>query len=768
MNSIDSNISYIRFFYQQLELWPDVNQRFSDLRTQCKIKELPTGYSRLSVQFNPTRIQSAKAKTDTQSIQKRPCFLCDENRPNEQMHQNLEHDYQLLVNPFPILPIHFTIAAKHHQPQSIFQEFTSFQNMLNQFSELIVFYNGPRCGASAPDHLHFQAGSKGYVPIEKYWNTDYEPFLQYIRQKDDHHKVSERPCRYGIFLLSNFPTPVFVIRTHKYIDASPLFHTLYRALPSGPSPSEEPMINILGWQKENGEQIILIFPRSKHRPDVYFRDDAGQMSVSPGAIDMGGLIITINQEDFDRITPQTAHDILSEVGIGKKETQEIIENIQGKEYRLPEQEPVIEVGILSHNVISFTLNETYLFENQRIHGEQSVAFEDGKLLWNGNVYPKIELVPEHEGSFTLPEVMIGIQFHWQKKETQTFKGGITLLPDNGQVILINRVKTETYLSSVICSEMNSASPFEFLKASAIISRSWILAQKLHKKQAKTSTGVCGYSDDKEIIRWYEQSDHQLFDVCADDHCQRYQGIRRITSDNSLKAVTETRGEVLIFNQDICDARFSKCCGGISEEYRYCWDDQYIPYLTSHQDKIPAIAGNLSDEKEAKDWIESSPACFCNTQDRDLLHRILNQYDHRTKDFFRWQIVIPQKELSRRIKKETGIDFGEIIDLVPVERGPGGHLSRIKVIGTHCTKIIGKELEIRRILSKTHLYSSAFIVEKGEEENGIPQSFTLRGAGWGHGVGMCQIGAAVMGKKGYDYKEILKHYYPNTTIKKLYS
>lgn len=767
MIPIKSNIPHIRFFYQQLEQWPAVNQRFSDLRTQCKSKELPVEQTKLSAQFNPARVLSAKAKTDTKSIQERPCFLCPENRPGEQMYEESGHGYQLLVNPFPILPVHFTIAAAQHRPQGILQEFMSYQQMLNQFADLIVFYNGPRCGASAPDHQHFQAGSKGYVPLEKYWDTDYEPFLKHIYPQNNTNGIPERAPLYGLFLLPNYVTPVFVIRTHKDIDASPLFHILYHALPKEKSSPEEPMLNILGWQKENDEQIILVFPRSKHRPDIYFRTDGTQMSVSPGAIDMGGLLIAVNQEDFDRLTPQSAREILSEVSISQKEAQQITERIHRRKPQLPKSEPEIQVGILSAEEVFLTLNETYFFDNQAVSGEQTIANWNGELVWNGKTYPRIDLNPEGEGNFTLPEVMIGIQFHWQKKEEQTFKGGITLLPHNGQVILINRIKTETYLSSVICSEMNSSSPFEFLKASAIISRSWILSQKLHKRHSETADGICGYSNQEEMIRWYEQSEHQLFDVCADDHCQRYQGIGRITTNNSLKAVTETRGEVLVFNDDICDARFSKCCGGITEEYRYCWDDQRIPYLTSHRDSIPAIAGNLQDEAEAKAWIESSPECFCNTRDHDLLYRILNHYDRRTKDFFRWHVIIPQKELTRRIKKETGIDFGKIIDLIPIERGPGGHLSKLKIVGTRCTKIFGKELEIRRILSKTHLYSSAFIIEKGEDKNGIPQSFTLRGAGWGHGVGMCQIGAAVMGKKGYNYKDILKHYYPNTTIKKLY-
>lgn len=775
MNSNYPNISCTDFFQQQLAGWPEAAERFRNLEETCRSKELPYEYSCLKAQFNPARVQSAKAKTDKQSIKRRSCFLCDDNRPKEQMYQNICKGYQLLVNPFPILPVHFTIVAETHRPQEILPAFSSYQMLLNRLSPYIVFYNGPSCGASAPDHMHFQAGSKGCVPIEARWETDYEPYLEYLYPKTTARGPHAPTPHYGIFLLLNYPSPVFVLRIHKDIDASPLFRVVYQALEkfSDTLPQteelldQEPMMNLLGWQKEGGEQIILIFPRSKHRPEVYYREDDQQMSVSPGAIDMGGLLIAISEQDYDRLTPEKASEILSEVGISREQSDLITEYITGKAPALPQSEPEIQVGILSQEEVTFVLNEPYQCNGQRVTGEQTVSCRNGELLWNGQSYPRLCLTPEGEGNFTLPAVTIGINFHWQQKEAQTFQGGIMLKAHEGLVVLINRVKAETYLSSVICSEMNSESPYEFLKASAIISRSWVLSQILQKKQKASATGVCGFSNEEEIIRWYEQSEHKLFDVCADDHCQRYQGISRITSERSRNAVLETRGEVLLFNHEICDARFSKCCGGATEEYRYCWDDHQVPYLVAHGDTVPSQAADLSREADAAAWISQSPECFCNTNDRELLGQILNHYDQSTTDFFRWTAVCPQELLLERLQEATGIDFGQVTDIVPIERGPGGRLSRIRIVGTKCSKIIGKELEIRRLFAKTHLYSAAFIIEKGPEADGAPKEFILHGAGWGHGVGMCQIGAAVMGKKGYDYRQILKHYYPHTQIKKLY-
>lgn len=753
MNNTRFDTECISFFQKQMHEWPAVNQRFTALQQQCKTKNLSVNECRISVQYNPARVQSAKAKTDKASIRQRPCFLCEANRPAEQTSLPILEGYQLLVNPFPILPVHFTIVSTRHRPQEILREFTAYQTLLDKLSGFIVFYNGPKCGASAPDHLHFQAGSRGYVPIEADWKSVYESNL----------KVSS----HGIFLLRQFPVPVFVIQTHRDNNATPIFRNLYQALNTDKANGEEPMLNLLGWQEENGEQIILVFPRKKHRPDAYFYEDDRQISISPGAIDMGGLLIAINEQDYQKVTASTASHILKEVGITLEQADEIWQQIHNSSQELPSAEPEIQVGILSDPTISFLLKEPYLFHDEPVSGKQTVSCQDNRLLWNGKLYDQIELTPEGEGCFSLPEVTIGIQFHWQKKEEQTFKGGIRLLCHQDKVVFINKVKVETYLSSVICSEMNSECPYEFLKASAIISRSWVLSQILQKNEKRSSTGICGYSKEQEIIRWYEQSDHKLFDVCADDHCQRYQGIGRIKSGKSLQAVTETQGEVLLFDGEICDARFSKCCGGMTEEYAYCWDDRKIPYLISHSDSIPSTRGQLSSETAAEQWIKETPSCFCNTQDATLLKQILNHYDQSTQDFFRWKVTYTQSEISRLLKEKMQVDFGTVLDIVPIERGPGGHISRLKIIGSLCTRIVGKELEIRKMLSQSHLYSSAFIVEKGENKDGAPQHFTLYGAGWGHGVGMCQIGAAVMGKKGYDYRQILAHYYPHAIIKKLY-
>lgn len=757
------NTTAASFFSRQMTCWPETAARFEALRQECRIRELPLEHSHLRVQYNPARTVSNKAQTDKASIEKRPCFLCAENRPSQQLSLEIRSGYQLLVNPFPILPEHFTIAANEHRPQQILKEFAAFRDFLDLLPQYIVFYNGPQCGASAPDHQHFQAGSKGCVPIEAKWKTDYEPYLSPIcPARVDSVGSSEH---YGLFLLSNYPAPVFVLRAHKAIELTPLFRLLYQTLPCDTDASE-PMLNLIGWQGDEGEQTILVFPRSKHRPDDYYKEGEKHMSISPGAIDMGGLLITVSEEDYNKITPAWAQEILAEVSLSQEQMNEVIGKIKQQVHPLPDSEPKIQVGILSRPYVTFTLHEPYNCEQLIVSGEQQVSCIGNELVWNGRRYPELVLTPERKGRFSIPNVTIGIRFHWQKEEQQTFLGGIRLVPDQGQVVLINHIDVEDYLSSVISSEMNADCPFEFLKASAIISRSWILSQLRHKQQTTASNGVCGSENEHEIIRWYERNDHRLFDVCADDHCQRYQGIGRITSNRSIQAVTETRGEVLLHDYEICDARFSKCCGGMTEKYASCWEDTDVPYLTAHTDRDPSAAGDLHEEDKAHQWIESRPDCFCNTDDRELLQQILNNYDQTTNDFFRWEVSYNQQDLAELIRRKSDIDFGDILDLTPIERGPGGHLVRLLITGSRCSRIIGKELEIRRILSKTHLYSSAFhVIRHG---NGpVPEGFTLRGAGWGHGVGMCQIGAAVMGKKGYGYRQILQHYYPHTEIKKLY-
>ena len=435
------------------------------------------------------------------------------------------------------------------------------------------------------------------------------------------------------------------------------------------------------------------------------------------------------------------------------------------------KEPEISIGIVSAQKIHFTLNAHFLAKGETVDGPQVVAFEDGGILWNGNVYRELTFTPlENEASFSLYDVTIGINFHWERQETQVFRGTLKLVVDEGKIVAINLLPAEDYLISVISSEMNSASSPEFLKAHAVISRSWLLAQiEKRKAMSQQPADFCSFiKTETEYIRWYDREDHSIFDVCADDHCQRYQGITKATSPAVEEAVKTTKGQVLMHKGSICDARFSKCCGGVSEEFNYCWEDKKHAYLSAVRDTgsnepIP----DLSDEQTIQQWIRTSPTSFCNTKDTHILSQILNNYDRETTDFYRWNVRYTQEELAELIRKNTKTDYGQILDLIPMERGKSGRISRLKIVGTNKTLIIGKELEIRRTLSESHLFSSAFVVDKGQEENGAPAWFELTGAGWGHGVGLCQIGAAVMGEQGYNYNEILLHYYRGAEIRKLY-
>lgn len=430
-------------------------------------------------------------------------------------------------------------------------------------------------------------------------------------------------------------------------------------------------------------------------------------------------------------------------------------------------EPKVSVGILQNEKISFSFNTEYIFEQNIVTPENSVAIENGLLAWNNNYYSELYFEPLSSGaSFTLKNVTIGRNFHWEREENQTFEGALKLMLSDNLIIAINIIPIENYLISVISSEMSAMASSELLKAHAVISRSWLLAQIEKNKDLTTQDKKYNsFSEtDFEIIRWYDREDHKNFDVCADDHCQRYQGITRIYSNlnNVRQAIETTKGQVLKFEDAICDTRFSKCCGGITEEFQNCWEDIRFPYLVKVRDdsentNIP----DLTDETGAKDWIQTSPKAFCNTKDKKILEQILNNYDQETSDFYRWKVSYTEEELSKLVKSRSGINFGTIKDLIPLQRGPSGRIIKLKISGTKKTMVIGKELEIRRILSASHLYSSAFIIEKNKD------TFFLSGAGWGHGVGLCQIGAAVMGEKGYSYDRILLHYYRGAEIVKHY-
>ena len=436
------------------------------------------------------------------------------------------------------------------------------------------------------------------------------------------------------------------------------------------------------------------------------------------------------------------------------------------------KEPKVQVGILSEPQIEFILLNSYHIKGKEIAGRQVVTYVDGQIRWQGHLYDELLFEPMHEESdaFELLNFTIGINFHWERKEDQRFMGALKIIVENEKLTGINVIHVEDYLTSVISSEMSATASLELLKAHAVISRSWLLAQ-IHKNKAITASQSL-YSaftqTDQELIRWYDREDHTHFDVCADDHCQRYQGITRASTEMVRQAIAATRGQVLMWEGNICDARFSKCCGGAFEEFQYCWEGIKHPYLSKQRDsKTGSGLPDLRVESEADQWIRTSPEAFCNTKDKKILSQVLNNYDQETTDFYRWKIEYKQDELSELILKRSGIDYGQILDLIPVERGTSGRLVKLKIRGSKRTMTIGKELEIRRTLSTSHLYSSAFVIDKADIVDDVPGRFILTGAGWGHGVGLCQLGAAVMGEQGYPYDTILLHYYIGATIDKLY-
>ena len=633
----------------------------------------------LRIQYNPARMVSTGANIDKASIAARPCFLCAKNRPAEQRSLDLNADFEWLVNPFPILPYHFTIASKTHRPQRILDGYDAMIQAAQALPEgYIVFYNGPKCGASAPDHLHLQAG-KWDMPLPM----------------GDAYRAYHLPCA----------------------EASDDFRTLYDSLPIVDG-EDEPRMNVVAYR--TGEHVsLIVIPRRAHRPHCYAAEGPSKYLISPGTLDMCGLIITPRIEDYERLTATRALDILCEVGV--------------------RTEPTIDVGIMQGGELSFAFNTPYTDGLTSYEGQQTASLDNGAILFNGARHESLTFsaCDNEEATFSLHGVTIGKEFHWQQQETQTFQGSLLLRIIDGELHAINRIPIEDYLTSVIASEMSGTSSVELLKAHAIISRSWLLAQLKENENISKVEDNCQFSTvNSQFIKWYDREAHTHFDVCADDHCQRYQGVSRKVTPQVYEAIRTTRGIVLSYESEVCDARFSKCCGGITELYESCWDDTPHPYLSVVHDP------------------------FCNTNDPKILSEVLNHYDQST-DFYRWTVEYTQRELSDLVRRRGGFDYGDILDLIPIERGPSGRIVRLQIVGTKATRIIGKELEIRRTLSESHLYSSAFDVEKRET------SFVLHGSGWGHGVGLCQIGAAVMGAQGYNYQEILHHYYPEAMLTEWY-
>ncbi|MBQ8968377.1 MAG: DUF4922 domain-containing protein [Bacteroidaceae bacterium] len=785
------------FHASEIANWPEAAERYAALE-RVETSHLSPLASHpfeggLLAQWNPARIVSTGAKMDPKTISERPCFLCNHNRPTEQHTLPTERHYEILLNPFPILPGHLTIPTRRHQPQAIFAHFNTLRHLAWNMPRHIIFYNGPECGASCPDHCHLQAGARGILPIERDWKhleTNLTKLYPVTTQQEAEVEASGNRPGCGLYMLRGWACPVFVIRSMPTAPDSVLCQRLYNALPV-PEGSPEPRMNVISWHQEWGngrddEIVTLVFPRRKHRPDCYYAQGDAQLMVSPGALDMGGLIITPREEDFRKLTAERAVSILREVTMSEEELQPVIEEVKGEGGKMKGEgvaassvqeennpssftlhsspqggEPEVAVGIMTTETLHFALNGEYRAKGHVVTGQQTVNIEDGGIRWNGQIYHDLTLRPlSDDASFTLFGVTIGRHFHWERQEAQTFRGQLRLVVDEDKVVAINVLPVEEYLTSVIGSEMKETSPLEYLKASAIISRSWLLAQMERRRKGQGQNFFQFKKTDTELVRWHDQEEHTIFDVCADDHCQRYQGITRAANAQVAEAIRQTRGEILTYDGHVCDTRFGKCCGGMTNDYENCWENTPHPYLHAVEDP------------------------YCHTENRELLSSILNDYDQETTDFYRWTQSYTQEELHDIVTERLGHDLGPILRLEDVERGRSGHLVRLKIVGTEGEFTIGKELEIRRTLSRSHLFSSNFTVEtefsessdnpehSGNSESSasskkIPTRFILHGRGWGHGVGLCQVGAAVMASQGHAYADILRHYYDGAHISKLW-
>ena len=736
------------FVNDQLSCWPMACANFRALKG-VTVRKLMVGALEVQLQHNPARIISSAAKTDAASLKARPCFLCPENRPAEQIMMPFEgrkgKKYDFLVNPFPIFQTHLVIALEGHKEQSIWERYVDMLDMAKAYPEYTFFYNGPKCGASAPDHHHFQATRRSMMPLE--CDVDRELELLNSNPGNAREKAEGTVFEYltavqdaKLYHYGRFVNGIFVLKAHTSKSAAKMFYRFLDTVPV-PEGDSEPRFNLITYCSK-GEYISIIILRKCHRSHHYFSEGPDHLTMSPGCADMGGVFIASVREDYDKLTSAMLSEMLSEITPSDSEQEELIA-------RLSRKQPQISVGIMSAEEIRFEIISDGA-------GVQNASFRDGRIDYNGNLFDELIFDARTlssmfaEPSFILHNVEIGRGFHWERTETQTFAGSLRIIVENGKLTAINDVGVEDYLLSVISSEMKASASEEFLKAHAIISRSWVLRQLKEKekdaKEMRESDSFVKVSDGRmEIRRWYNHEDHSNYHVCADDHCQRYQGLTRAVGKKVRKVIDETWGKVLTFGGEICDARFSKCCGGRMELFSTCWDDRDYPYLQSREDSI------------------GDSGVFCRTDDRKILSQVLNDYDLETRDFHEWEQEISNEELAALIKEKSGCDMGHILSMNAIERGPSGRISKLEIRGSKNTLVVGKELEIRRLLSKSHLKSSNFTIEGKNEAEGAPSHFILRGKGWGHGVGLCQIGAAVMASKGYSHREILEHYYPGAEI-----
>lgn len=768
---------HARFLQAQLNKWPSAANQYSQL-TGVLTRTIQVDDVPVMVQFNPGRTASTTANIDPKAIQARPCFLCDANRPPEQLSMTLPDTptFKLLVNPYPVLPQHYTLTGPH-LPQALQPYLTDFLLLAQQLDDCVVFYNGPRCGASAPDHLHFQAGSKGQIPLPstvKAWQST-------------HSHVIHQETDLTISRLHGLLRSGWLLQGNNRERLTTGITTLMELLNTNqPRSGKEPMVNLLGWF-EDGQWQLLLFPRKAHRPTCYSASNENQRLISPASVEMGGLLVATRPEDFHNLTAEDVQTIFNEVAWSDEDVASLTPSLPPAPSPLSEetsspdrqQEPTLDVGIVSGVMIEvnfpapFTLTgrpfqagqETPTPLTSTITGAHKLSHQAGFILFDDQPFRTLRFDPLEPGAvFELDHVRIGIGFHWERTEKQVFEGSLLMLTDQTSLTAVNRINLEAYLTSVISSEMSANASAALLKAHAVISRSWLLAQ-LQQKGKPTGTAEGMVDNATTRIRWYDREDHDRYDVCADDHCQRYQGLTRATNPTVRQAIEATRGVVLQAEGAICDARFSKSCGGHLEAFQHCWEDSPKTYLIGKPDWMGTLvtpSPDLRQEAAAREWILGNPPAFCRTNDPAILTQVLNHYDQETPDFYRWTVRYTTEALSELVSRRSGIDFGTILDMIPLERGTSGRLVQLKIVGSKQSRIIGKELEIRRTLSESHLYSAAFVVEK------TPDGFLLHGAGWGHGVGLCQIGAAVMGEQGYDYQTILAHYYPNTNLTTLYT
>ena len=741
-----NNETIYKFVGDQLSQWPLACDNYRALKN-VKVREVVVGGLTVKLQFNPARIVSSAAKLDRTYLEKRRCFLCHENRPAEQTLLKFEgrknKRYHILVNPYPIFPDHLVIAAVRHTDQSIWHRYIDMLDLARKYDGFTFFYNGPKSGASAPDHHHFQAAPEGLIPL----CNDVDASIDSLR------KVCQAQDAV-LYHYDKFTTGVFVIRSETAKSAAKIFYRLLDCAPMRDGDTE-PQFNLFTYRAGGEYRSVVVF-RSRHRSHHYFSEGPDHLTMSPGCADMGGVFIVPVEEEYGRITPELLQEMISEVSISKDEEAGII-------WRLTRTQPLLQVGIMSAREIGFEV----LSDGA---GARKAVLKEGKIEYDGALYDELYFeapVPSTrfaEPSFILHGVTIGVNFHWERKEDQKFAGALKIIVEKDRLTAVNVIGVEDYLLSVISSEMSASASEEFLKAHAVISRSWVMAQiaSAHKEHRadvpKDIYGVpslishldsllCAEKDaaasvEHEYVRWYDHDDHSRFDVCADDHCQRYQGLTRATGNTVRKVIDSTWGQTLYYGNELCDARFSKCCGGVMERFSTCWEDKDMPYLQA----VPDTPDHDPDGD-----------CFCNTTDKAILGQVLNNYDQETVDFYRWKEVYDREALSDLIRRRSGIDLGRIVSIEPLERGLSGRIMKLKITGERSSLVVGKELEIRRILSETHLKSSAFDVRM---EGG---SVILEGKGWGHGVGLCQIGAAVMASKGYTYTEILEHYYPGSHL-----